>query len=271
MRFLRILLVMAFAALAVFYGMNEMSKNELQTNEGPTLSCNDEVLKLSVNDSGAALLRGVTASDAQDGDLTDKILVSGVSKLLEDNTAKVTYVVVDSDNNMQTLVRQIRYTDYRSPRFSLSEPLSYSSTQSVELLDRLTAIDSIDGDISHNIRVSYLNETDDPARYTLDIQVTNSMGDTVEMTLPVLMVDNDEEVPVIVLSDYLVYLEKGSEFDAASYIEEIVYKNEELSSRYADISGQVDTDTPGIYNVTYSYTYSKDDVTGSVILTVVVE
>ena len=64
---------------------------------------------------------------------------------------------------------------------------------------------------------------------------------------------------------------QGSEFDAASYIEEIVYKNEELSSRYADISGQVDTDTPGIYNVTYSYTYSKDDVTGSVILTVVVE
>ena len=269
MRFLRIMLVLVFAALAVFYGMNQMNSNAAEAQQGPEFSCGDEVLTVSVTNGSAALLRGITAQDPQDGNLTDRIIISGVSKLLDGNTAKVTYVVVDSDNNMATLTRQIRYTDYESPRFSLSEPLVYSSTQNVSLLDRLHAADAIDGDISHNIRVSYLNETDDPSQYTIDVKVTNTMGDTVELTLPVIIREEEKDVPVITLTDYLVYLERGDAFDGESYIEEITYEGSELYSQYAEISGNVNTAVPGTYHVTYSYT--TDGVTGSVLQVVVVE
>lgn len=269
MRFLRIMLVLVFAAVAVFYGMNQMNSNAAEAQQGPEFSCSDDVLNVSVTNGPAALLRGITAQDPQDGNLTDRIIISGVSKLLEGNTAKVTYVVVDSDNNMATLTRQIRYTDYESPRFSLTEPLVYSSTQNVSLLDRLHAVDAIDGDISHNIRVSYLEETDDPSRYTMDVKVTNTMGDTVELTLPVTIREEEKNVPAITLSSYLVYLNRGDAFDAESYIEEITYEGSELYSRYADISGEVKTDVPGTYLVTYSYT--RGDATGTVLQVVVVE
>ena len=269
MRFLRIMLVLVFVAVAVFYGMNKMSSNADEAQQGPEFTCSDEMLNISVSAGRTAMLRGITAADPQDGDLTDRIIISGVSKLLEGNTVKVTYVVVDSDNNLATMTRQARYSDYESPRFTLTEPLVYSSTQNVSMLDRLQAVDAIDGDISHNIRVSYLEETEDPSAYTIDVKVTNSMGDTVAMTLPVTIRDDDEEVPVITLTEYLVYMKQGVTFDGESYIKEITYEGDELYSRYAEISGEVNTAVPGTYYVTYSYT--RGDVTGKVSQIVVVE
>lgn len=269
MRFLRIMLVLVFVAVAVFYGMNEMNSSASETDEGPVISCSDNVLNVSVKDGRNALLRGVTAEDAQDGNLTDRIIISGVSKLMEDYTANVTYLVFDNDNNMAMHTRRIRYTDYRSPRFSLAEPLNYASIDNVELLDRLHAQDEIDGDITHDIRVDYAEEQEDTGVYTLNVQVTNSMGDTVEMTLPLLIQPKEVQVPEIVLNSYLVYLERGSEFDAESYIEEVIYQGDALYYPNVAISGEVDPETPGTYYVEYSCT--RDDVTGRVMLTVVVE
>ena len=269
MRLLKIILVAVFAVLAVFYGMNALAGGQSQADEGPELSCAGDVLRISVHDSRDALLRGVTAADAQDGDLTDRIIVSGVSKLVGDNTAKVTYVVIDSDDNMATLTRQIRYIDYQRPRFVLDTALNYTNTQGVALLDRLQAVDSIDGDITPNIRVSYTETTDDPRVYTMDVQVTNSMGDTAALTLPVVIYTEDQVRPVIDLSTYLVYLERGAEFDPESYIEGVAYGSGTLSPSSVSISGQVDADVPGTYQVTYSAEYSN--AAGLAILTVVVE
>ena len=60
---------------------------------------------------------------------------------------------------MATCSRTVRYTDYEKPHFSLSQGLVYPVGGSVTLLDRLTATDVIDGDISDNIRVTTQNVT----------------------------------------------------------------------------------------------------------------
>ena len=268
MRFLRVVLVLVFAALAALYTMNSIQGTQSVTDEGPELSCSTEVLNISVRDSRNALLRGVTATDAQDGSLTDRIIISGVSKLTGDDTATVTYVVVDSDNNIASMTRQLHYTDYESPRFSLEEPLVYPSIENVALLDRLHAEDAIDGDITNDIRVSYAQTTDDPELYTIDVKVTNSMGDTVEQTLPVV-IREDLRGPEIDLIGYLIYLERGSEFDPEALVEEITYNGKELSVRDLEISGEVDTEVPGTYDLAYSCEY--DDFTSMVMVTVVVE
>lgn len=269
MRIVKTLLVLVFAAVAVLYFFQDMFTQFSINDEPPVLTCDSEILEVSVNDDRSALLSGITATDKQDGDLYDQVLITGTSKLISNNTAKITYVVFDSDDNMATLTRSVRYTDYRLPRFSLDEALVYGTNQEVKLLDRLHAEDTIDGDITDNIRVSYMENTDDPLVSTIDVQVTNSMGDTAWLTLPVILLDNNGSWVDISLSTYLVYLEQGSRFNARSYLDRASLNGNSLGTDMVSVSGDVDTDIPGTYYVRYTCSYGS--AVGTAILTVVVD
>ena len=268
MRIVKTLLVLVFAAVAVLYFFQDMFTQFSINDEPPVLTCDSEILEVSVNDDRSALLSGVTATDKQDGDLSDQVLITGTSKLISNNTAKITYVVFDSDDNMATLTRSVRYTDYQLPRFSLDEALIYSYNQDIELLDRLQARDTIDGDVTDKIRVSYMENTDDPLFSTIDVQVTNSVGDTAWLTLPVIQKESSSWVDIS-LSTYLVYLEQGSRFNARGYLERASLNGNSLGTDMVSVSGDVDTDTPGTYYVRYTCSYGN--AAGTVILTVVVE
>lgn len=269
MRFTRILLVLAFLAVGAVYTVQDMVGRLSTADDPPTLTCGSEILDVSVADGDAALLAGITASDPQDGDITDRVLVTGASRLLAGNTARVSYAVFDSDHNMATLTRQIRYTDYRLPRFVLNEPLVYGVNDSVQLLDRLRATDVIGGDITGNIRISYANISREPGVHSLEAQVTNSMGDTAWITLPVIIVSDLENRVEVELDTYLVYLNQGDSFDARRFLNAAYWQGDRVSNSNVTITGEVDTDTPGTYLVEYTCTYGSR--TGTVILTVVVE
>ena len=139
-----ILLVVANVASYFYLGSTER-------DIPPEISCPNEVLEISALDTEEDLLVGVTAKDKQDGDLTDRITVAGISKLITNDTAKVTYLVFDRDNNMASCVRRIRYVDYHRPTFEVTEPLVYSTTEEVAMLARLKAIDVVDGDIVYDV------------------------------------------------------------------------------------------------------------------------
>ena len=269
MRLTRIILVLVFLAVAVVYTFQGAMGRNAAAEVPPVLSCDTEILELSVRDGSDALLTGVTATDEQDGDLTDRVLVSGVSRLIEDNTAKITYVVFDSDDNMATLTRQLRYTDYQLPRFSLDAPLVYGADQSISLLDRLHAQDVLDGDISHAIRAAYIYGAADTGVHTINVQVTNSMGDTAWLALPVIITaDLDDRVDVT-LDTYLLYLQQGGSFSPREHLKSASYRGAAVSLDNVTVTGDVDPNTPGTYNVEYTGTYGSH--TGTVILTVVVE
>lgn len=269
MRIIKILLVLVLAVVAVLYFFQDLTNQFSSSKEPPVLTCDSELLEISVSDGKEAMLTGITAADDQDGDLTGQVLVTGVSQLVGDNTAKVTYAVFDSDDNMATLTRSVRYTDYRLPRFSLEEPLTYGSTENMALLDRLHAEDTIDGDVTGNIRVSYLEETEDSQVCDIKVQVTNSMGDTAWLTLPVILVEDTGRWVDISLSDYLIYLEQGSRFNARGYLRQAALNGNSIGTDQVSVSGEVDTDTPGTYYVHYKCSYGS--AAGTAILTVVVE
>lgn len=235
----------------------------------PQISCPAEILEISASDSESVLLEGVTATDAQDGDLTHRITIGGISKLITKDTAKVTYMVFDSDNNMASCVRKIRYTDYHRPTFEVTEPLVYASTEEVVMLSRLKATDVVDGDISKNIRVSTLEPTKNSEIYHVTIQVSNSVGDTSWVTLPVLMLESNPLRPEIQLSDSLIYMEQGEKFTPSAYILSLRAPGMDASVSDVTVDNTVDTGEPGTYYVTYSYTANGS--TGYAILTVVVE
>ena len=89
----------------------------------PVILCDSPVVEVGIGASDADLLRGVTAVDDRDGDVTGDIMIKGVSQLITADTAKITYIAFDSSNNMSTASRTIHYTDYERPRFALSAPL----------------------------------------------------------------------------------------------------------------------------------------------------
>lgn len=269
MRFTRFILVLVFLAVAAVSVIQELAGRVSTADDPPLLACSSEVLDISVKDDDSILLAGITASDAQDGDISDRVLVTGISRLMDGNTAKVSYAVFDSDHNMATLTRSIHYTDYRLPRFALDEPLVFNANTEIDLLDRLRALDVVDGDISGAIRVTYSDSSTDPGVHSLNVQATNSMGDTAWQTLPVIFVRDLEDTVRIDLDSYLLYLNRGDSFQARRYLNGASYGSDIISTGSVFISGEVDTNTPGTYLVEYSCTYGSHS--GTVILTVVVE
>lgn len=263
----RTTIIVLILVAAAYIGSHLYLRTSTQ-NEGPSIFCDSDLLEVSVTAQKADLLAGITASDPQDGDLSENILIGGISKLISAGTAKITYLVFDSDDNMASCVRQIRYTDYESPRLAISTPLVFSTSQSITLLDRLNAVDLIDGDISHNVRVSSLESTEHPDIYATIIQATNSLGDTAQVRLPVYLLDNNRLRPTLTLSEYLVYLNTGDDFDPADYLVSITAAGSAIPLNQAEIDNPVDTDVPGTYWVTYSC--SSESSEGSIILTVVV-
>lgn len=269
MKAFKIILAVLLAAVTALYCLSAVSTSLSGADVGPSISCGSELLELSISDSEELFLSGVTASDAQDGDLTQKVQVLSVSKFTSDYTAKITYVVFDSDGNMATCTRQLRYTDYTSPVFAITEPLIYAKSASVLLLDRIQVTDCLDGDITESVRVSPMVSTSDPEVYTVDIQVTNSMGDTAQISLPIITQESTLNRAEIDLSAYLVYVSAGSTFDPDDYLRSVTTPAGSGALSNVEISSTVSTATPGTYMVYYDYRDAS--YTGTSILTVVVQ
>lgn len=259
---LLVLLVIATIATSIYEAVSGHQ-------DAPTLTCPSDTLEVSARDPESVLLQGVTASDPQDGDLTDRIIIGGKSKLISNDTAVVTFLVFDSDNNMGTCTRRIRYTDYHRPQFSIDKPLVYTPKEDVTLLDRLSATDVVDGDLSDQIRVSTLSATDNSEIYLISVQVTNSIGDTAWVKLPVLVKESNPLAPDIRLTSYLIYLEEGSAFDPYDYIASVTINGTDVPMSDITIQNPVDTSVANTYQVTY--THQSNGHVGTTILTVVVQ
>lgn len=271
MRTIKQFLILALVALLAGNIATAIYQGSSDRTVGPTITCDEVILEISATAMESELLQGITASDPQDGDLTDQVIVASVSKLISSDTAKVTYLVFDSDDNMASFVRRIRYYDYRKPTFSIDPrlPLVYPSTAEVSVLDRVTAQDVVDGDISQQIRVSTLAATEDAEVFDITVQVTNTMGDTAWLKLPVQKLAPDSGRPTVELKEYLLYAEKETNFDPVTYISNVrLASGDQGSIEDVKVEGTVDTSQEGTYRVTYSY-HAGGSV-GKAILTVVV-
>ena len=100
------------------------------------------------------------------------------------------------------------------------------------LMDRLTAYDLVDGDLTGSIRMTVQNLNIAAAgTYSITLQVTNSLGDTAIVPLSVIMRENGK-LPSIALQEYLVYLKQGDRFDPESYLLRVT---ELIAGRGADL------------------------------------
>ena len=281
MRVFRVIIIIIFVACLGLYagtGVREKIRND---GSAPVIHSDRDVLELSVSDPPEKLLEGLTADDEEDGDLTDSIMVSGTSYFTEKGEAAVTYVVFDSDNKSGTLRRNIHYTDYRSPEFSLTQPLVFPVNSSEDFLDYVQASDVLDGDITDKVRMSGTAiDTTAAGVYPITLEVTNSFGDRAQVDTNVVIRDTNISGS-IALTNYLVYIDRGSQFDPGNYVDYItisdgsrletegleIYENGYFLTDI-QVSGEVNTENPGSYQVEYTYSTSRSQ--GSAWLTVVV-
>ena len=142
----------------------------------------EETLHLSVKATDEDMLKGVTAHDDRDGDVSSSLLIAGKSNFIEDGVIRVDYAAFDSHNNVGTYSRRVVFDDYHSPRFSSKKPLVLHSESSYDF-SFFHAEDVLSGDISYKIKIlsdSYTAASS--SEYPIEIEVTNDYGDVEKLT-----------------------------------------------------------------------------------------
>lgn len=270
MRYLRIAAMVILVVSIVFsLWANNRYYRQLNTDY-PEISSAVETLQISVKGEAEKVLEGLTATDATDGDLTDRILVASVSHFLEPGTVNVKYVVFDSHNNSATLTRKVHYKDYTSPRFSLQKAPVYMVGNSFDLLNHIRVQDCIDGDISGNVRVvSNMVNNFAAGNYPVVLEVSNSCGDTAQITIWVRFLDK-ENTATVQLKQHIVYVQQGDKFQPKKLLQGVTDLNGgSLEKSDVQIQGNANLNQPGCYQLVFRYDNGK--LSGEAPLTVVVE
>lgn len=276
-----LLLVMA-AAVGLFGCYLLWIHNNLDTT-GPVITVEDGILEISVKDPAEALMQGVRAVDDRDGDVTAGVLIESIYGINENKESTVTYAAFDAAGNVTKTQRVIRYRDYHAPRFTLSRSLTYAYGRKIDLLQDVGAEDVLEGSIGRRIHAALISETANiemEGVHQVKLQVANSLGDTVQLVVPVEVYDPEWYNAEVTLSAYLVYLKAGTQFNPRSYLKSFVVRGEVQNLNgitpegiSVEIDSKVRMDVPGLYEVRYvlSQTEGMMTHTGIAKLLVIVE
>lgn len=273
MRIVRTVVVVITILSFALFGITEVIRLVNRDTSLPEITSDREVLEIPCDYTEEQLLEGLTASDEDDGDLTSQIIAGSFSRFIDKGVSNITYVVFDSSDQPATLTREVRFTDYHSPRFTLTEPLVFAEEEGsyTEAMNRIGAQDMLDGDLKDWITQT---ETDlnyqRAGSYTMTVEVSNSFGDTSTVGLPVHVVSAERRAMDIELSTSIVHISTGGSIDPDSYVQRVTdAQGNEADAGRVNVSSNVDTQTPGVYEIHYEV--SDGGSTGETWLTVIVE
>ena len=258
-----LLCVLSICLSAVFF-----VKAKLQDKTYPVITIDEQIIDVSINVTDEGLLKGVTAYDKKDGDITSKIYIESISKFVEHGVCIVTYAVCDNDKHATSATRKIRFTDYTEPEFIIKESLVFAVGQKITIQECVAARDCIDGDISDRVIVTATDyNTNEVGVFNVSLMATNSMGDTIYMDIPVYIKDLSFSAPKIELSEHIVYSKVGQEVDLVDYVRSAVDKYEQPVNVLIDTN--LDINKPGTYEARYE-TQDSDGRRGYAIMTIIV-
>lgn len=290
MKLLRITGLIIFLLSALSYTSFRIYEEKTIDATGPEINYQNDNLTLSINSPEEDLLQGITAIDDKDGDVTKSTIIESVSKFTGIGKRTITYAAFDSSNNITKNDRQLIYSDYTPPRFALSSPLSFIIGEE-DILQYMTATDCIDGDLTKKIKYDLVDYDFGSQEGTFQVKfhVTNSAGDTaylpaeVEFRYP--SYEDQDRIPEIILSNYLIYLKTGDYFNAKDYLQGVTVgqvkysfgenyignsKSNVISKNLITLQLDPNMQEPGVHQVNYSMS-TEDGYTGTTKLLVVVE
>lgn len=250
-----ILMIVLIAGYIQFIRFHEQE----DTNEAPSIVFETAHLELSVNDDSSRLMEGVKAIDKEDGDLTSEVIIDSISAFDNKKYRTVRYVVFDKDNKATQAYRTISYADYQGPKILLTESLT-QNTISVGKINRMfEAVSSVDGDISNNVEVNIGKLQDN--QVVLKVHTYDSTGTECNLSL-ILEYDRNTYPVAITLQDYILYVPVGENYDLTQNVKEVVQGNQVMDdyNEMIQIEGEIDFNTPGVYEVYYGLSDETDNI-----------
>ncbi len=261
---------------AIYY----VQKKQNIDKEAPVLSIDTKTIEVSIQDPEEELIKGVSAVDNKDGDVSDSIVIENIRKKSDgkENEFEISYLAFDKSNNYGRITTDLIYKDYRKPHFFISKELRFPANQEVNLLQWIGADDCLDGDLSPFITLEGADEIlDSPSKglYNCTLHVTNRVGDEAELPIQVEIYEESYEEqnlkPTIALKQYIVYIGKNNNFNASNYIDYVQDEEKNVDLSKVKINSGVDNKKQGVYSVIYSYMSEKSNYSCTAKLIVVVE
>jgi len=148
-------------------------------------------------------LSGVTASDPEDGDLTDSIVVAGfvADDVNYAGTYTITLTVADSGGLTATVTINLTVNSEGEvvilpPVLNgvIAQQTFYIGSGTFDPLAGVTAVDPVDGNITDDIRVSGTYLLDTPGTYVITLRITNAGGVRASATITLTVVAS--EIPL---------------------------------------------------------------------------
>ena len=232
--------------------------NMVPINEAPVIHATDKTIAVGDEFDPRA---DVTATDEEDGNLTSKIIV-------EKNDVKtdvagqyeVTYKV--TDNQGATRRKTIIVTVNPKMEVLNEAPVIHATDKTITVGDTfdpmadVTATDAEDGNLTTKIVVEKNDvKTDVAGKYEVTYKVTDNQGATRRKTIIVTVNPKMEvlnEAPVIHATDKTITV--GDTFDPMAGVTATDTEDGNLTTKIEVKKNDVDTTTPGKYEVTYKVT-----------------
>lgn len=284
----RTIITAFFLCVFVVFAVYRVRLFMTSDTKAPIITAESDVMEASVSVTDEELLAGMQAYDNVDGDVTDTLVVASKSKFIKKGTLRVNYAAFDKNNNVGVYTRELTYIDYESPKFRILRPLRLMAGDSRQnVVEYVRAEDCLSGDITSQIMYTLGDRrmvSDKASAQTLNLQVTNSAGDTALLQLEVSYDDYDTyytQAPH--LSDYLIYTKVGETPNYRGLLAGIwaggtVRSFAETNFEPSDVrinSKIVDINRPGMYTVYYMLDRTNPngsrDTLGTAKLIVIVE
>ena len=166
----------------------KVTNENTEINNPPTINASNKSI---VQGTNIDLLDGVKATDTEDGDITNKIQVSGSVDKDKVGTYDITYSVTDSGNSTTTKKITITVTENNKPVINARDKRVVINSD-YNPLTNITATDSEDGDITKDIEViENTVDTTKLGQYNVTYKVKDSYNQQVEKTITVTVVEDN--------------------------------------------------------------------------------
>ena len=236
-------------------------KNMVPINAAPVIHATDKTIEVGDEFNPRA---DVTATDEEDGDITNKIeILKNDVNVNEPGIYDVTYKVTDSEGASYTTTIKVtvnpKAADLNACPVINAADKTLTVGDEFDPLADVTAEDEEDGDITDKIEI--LNnevDTTKPGKYEVTYKVTDSGGASHVKTIKVTVNPKMEPLnaaPIIKAEDKTLTV--GDAFDPMADVTATDAEDGNLTDKIEILNNEVDTTKPGKYEVTYKVTDSK--------------
>ncbi|MEH7705947.1 immunoglobulin-like domain-containing protein [Bacillus toyonensis] len=225
------------------------------TNEAPVLTV-PFTTTLRVGEAFDPMA-GVTASDKEDGNLTNKIKYKGNVDTSKPGKYIVEYWVVDSKGvnataTQSVIVKENEETPDMEPKLTVPTRTTINVGDKFNPLSGVKAIDNEDGDITDKVTVDGSVDASKPGTYELTYTVSDSKGHTVTAKQTVTVkqkVESKDEDPVLTVPTE-VTLHVGDKYNPLSGVKAIDKEDGDITDKVIHM-GEVDTSKAGNFEVKF--------------------